>query len=72
MNPFTHAHSFKGPGFYKCNTVMCQKLLRSADQAVPHKHILLTRSSLSSCSQNYGSIRNIFLMRCSSVYSKEW
>jgi len=37
--------------FYKCNTVMCQKLL-SADQSLPHKHILLTRTSLCCCSYN--------------------
>jgi len=37
MTPFIHAHSFEIPDFYKCS---------SADQSVPHKHILLTRSSL--------------------------
>jgi hypothetical protein len=33
MNSFTHAHRFETPGFYKCNIVMYQKLLRSADHA---------------------------------------
>jgi len=27
MNPFTHAHGFVGPDFYKFSVVMCQKLL---------------------------------------------
>jgi hypothetical protein len=31
MNLFTHAHSFETPGFYMCNTVMSNKLLKSAD-----------------------------------------
>jgi len=60
MNPFTHAYSFESPGFYKCNVVMCQKLLRSANQSLPHKHTLLTRSSFCCCSQNWGSTINIF------------
>jgi len=34
------------PGSYKCNVVMCWKLLTSADQSILHKHILLTSSSL--------------------------
>jgi len=41
MKPFTYAHSFESPDLYKCKLVMCGKLLRSADQPVPHKHILL-------------------------------
>jgi len=52
MNPLTHAHGFGSPGFYKCNVVMCHKLLRSADQSVPNKHILLTRTSLCCCLEN--------------------
>jgi len=52
MKPSTHAHSFESHGFYKCNVVMCQKLLTSADQSVGHKHILLTRSSPCCCSEN--------------------
>jgi hypothetical protein len=32
MNPFTHAYSFETFGFYVCNVVMCQKVMRSADQ----------------------------------------
>jgi len=43
MNPFTHEHSFESPDLYKCKLVMCGKLLRSTDQSVPHKPILLTR-----------------------------
>jgi len=50
MNPFTHAHSFVRPEFYKCTVVMCQTLRKSADQSVGHKHILLTRRSLCCCS----------------------
>jgi len=34
MNPFTYAHGFKTPGFYKSSIVMSQKLLRSADQSL--------------------------------------
>jgi len=39
MNLFTHAYNFVSPA-------MCQKLQRSADQSVPHEHILLTRKSM--------------------------
>jgi len=46
MNPFTHAHSFVSPGFYNCSIVMWQKLMKSADQSVKPKHILLMRSNL--------------------------
>jgi len=46
MNPFTYAHSLESPGFYMCNVIICQKLLRSADLSVPHKHFLLSRSNL--------------------------
>jgi len=70
MNPFTHAHSSESPGFYKCNNSMCQKLLRGADQSVPHKHILLTRSSPCCCSQNYCSIIKIFSMTWDTVHNK--
>jgi len=34
MNPFTYAHSFVSPGFYKPNIAMCQKLLNSADHSL--------------------------------------
>jgi len=45
MNPFTHVHSFEMPCFHMCNIVMCQKLLRSADQSRPNRRILLKGSS---------------------------
>jgi len=60
MITFTLAHRFETPGFYTCNIIMCQKLLRSADQSFPQRHILLTRSSPCSFSYNYGSITNFF------------
>jgi len=32
MNPFTHTQGKETPGFYICSIIMCQKLLRGADQ----------------------------------------
>jgi len=36
--------------FYMDTILLCQKLLKSADQSLPHKSILLTSSSSCCCS----------------------
>jgi hypothetical protein len=64
----------KALAFYKCNVVMCQTLLRSADHSVPHKHILLTKEQSLLLSVELGFDDKHFFNdpRCSSVYRKEW
>jgi hypothetical protein len=48
-------------------------ILRSADQSVPHQHILLTRSSLLLIVEIWFNNKNFFNdLRCISVYRKEW
>jgi hypothetical protein len=72
MNPFTHAHSFETPGFYMCSIVKCHKLLRSADQSLPHKYIVDKKWSLLLFTElGFDNDHSFNDLRCSSVYRKE-
>jgi len=71
MNPFTYAHSFVSPGFYKCSIIMCWKLLRCADQSVGHKYVLLMNSLLLFIELGFSN-KHFNGFRPSTMYRKEY
>jgi len=65
MITFTHAQSCETPGFYLCSIIICQKLLRSADQWLPHKYIK-KQSQLLFIELGFNS--NVFLLTSDTVH----